>query len=44
MPTSSPSERGVVVLDRRFAKAVEWACSLHREQMKKGKDMKFFLT
>lgn len=36
MPTDSTAENGVVVLDRRFAKAVEWVCSLHREQVRKG--------
>jgi GTP pyrophosphokinase len=36
MPSDGARENGVVELDRRFAKAVAWACSLHREQVKKG--------
>lgn len=36
MPTDDKGKDGVVVLDRRFAKAVEWSCSLHRDQVKKG--------
>jgi len=35
MPTDRAPDN-VVVLHRRFVKAVEWACSLHREQVRKG--------
>jgi (p)ppGpp synthase/HD superfamily hydrolase len=40
MPTDAPTRDGVV-LGRRFARAVEWACALHAEQVKKGTDVPY---
>jgi (p)ppGpp synthase/HD superfamily hydrolase len=41
MPTDDASDDTVVVLDRKFARAVEYACSLHRKQVRKGTDVPY---
>ena len=41
MPTDDVSGHTVVVLDRKFARAVEYACSLHRDQTRKGTDVPY---
>ena len=41
MPADDASGDAVVVLDRKFARAVEAACSLHRKQVRKGTDVPY---
>ena len=41
MPADDASRDAVVVLDQKFARAVEEACSLHRKQVRKGTDVPY---
>ena len=41
MPTDDAASDAVVVLDKKFARAVEDACALHRTQMRKGTDVPY---
>ena len=41
MPTDDVASDAIVVLDKKFARAVEDACSLHRTQTRKGTNVPY---